>query len=578
MRRALLAAVALAAAAALIAALAWLSAPPAHLALGAPVADGTVRGAIHVHSTRSDGIGTPDAIARAAADAGLGFVILTDHGDATRAPDPPAYVNGVLVIDAVEISTTAGHYIALDMAQAPYPLGGEGRDVVEDVARLGGFGIVAHPDSPKPALAWHDWDAPFDGLELVNLDTAWRARVAAPGFMKTLGLVGETLGAFVRAPEAIAALAAPGEAVAHWNAVAATRRVAITAGTDAHGGLALGSRSNGEGGILPLPLPGYTAAFRALSVHVAPEAALTGDAAADAAALLRAIRAGHMFVALDGLATPPSFSFTASAAGAGDVQAGDQIPAGAPLTLHVRSNAPPSFATTIWRGAEPLGAAHREADVTVDVDGEPAVYRVTVDAPDGNGGVRPWILSNAIYVRAPAPAAPSAPAAATKPVTPATRLFATLEDAAHWWVEHDPSSVAAVDPTAGPAGPELRFRWGLPGEPAAQQYAALVGESGDGNLAGTRLVFAARSDQPARISVQLREYRPDDLGPRWLRSIYLQPEWTAFSLPFDAFTPPEGQPAGAPAEGFRSVMFVVNTVNTPLGASGRLAFRDVRTE
>ena len=37
---------------------------------------------------------------------------------------------------------------------APYPLGGEARDVLEDVRRLGGFGIVAHPDSPKEALRW----------------------------------------------------------------------------------------------------------------------------------------------------------------------------------------------------------------------------------------------------------------------------------------------------------------------------------------------------------------------------------------------------------------------------------------
>ena len=56
-----------------------------------------VFGAYHVHSARSDGSGTPDEIAAAAARAGLRFVILTDHGDATRAPDPPAYRHGVLV-------------------------------------------------------------------------------------------------------------------------------------------------------------------------------------------------------------------------------------------------------------------------------------------------------------------------------------------------------------------------------------------------------------------------------------------------------------------------------------------------
>ena len=81
-----------------------------------------------------------------------------------------------------EISTTGGHYLALDMPAAPYPLGGEARDVVEDVKRLGGFGIAAHPNSPKPALGWRQWDAPFDGIEWLNPDTSWRVKLRQPGW------------------------------------------------------------------------------------------------------------------------------------------------------------------------------------------------------------------------------------------------------------------------------------------------------------------------------------------------------------------------------------------------------------
>ena len=33
-----------------------------------------------------------------------------------------------------------------------------------------GFGIVAHPDSPKRELSWREWAAPFDAIELVNPD------------------------------------------------------------------------------------------------------------------------------------------------------------------------------------------------------------------------------------------------------------------------------------------------------------------------------------------------------------------------------------------------------------------------
>src|SRR5579872_4314772 len=150
-----------------------LTVPPPRLALS-PYNDGTVAGVLHIHTNRSDGLGSPADVAAAAARAGLKFVVFTDHGDATRPPDPPAYRSGVLCMDGVEISTVGGHYVALDMGAAPYPLGGEARDVVADVKRLGGFGIAAHPDSPKPELQWRDWAAPFDGVELLNPDTSWR--------------------------------------------------------------------------------------------------------------------------------------------------------------------------------------------------------------------------------------------------------------------------------------------------------------------------------------------------------------------------------------------------------------------
>jgi hypothetical protein len=45
--------------------------------------------------------------------------------------------------------------------------------MVEDVGGSG-FGVAAHPDSPKSQLRWTDWTAPIDGVELLNLDTSWR--------------------------------------------------------------------------------------------------------------------------------------------------------------------------------------------------------------------------------------------------------------------------------------------------------------------------------------------------------------------------------------------------------------------
>jgi hypothetical protein len=74
----------------------YLCAPPRPLALPpVPEIAEPIRGVIHVHTRRSDGSGTREQVARAAARAGLRFVVLTDHGDASRAPQPPAYIDGI---------------------------------------------------------------------------------------------------------------------------------------------------------------------------------------------------------------------------------------------------------------------------------------------------------------------------------------------------------------------------------------------------------------------------------------------------------------------------------------------------
>src|SRR5688500_1051482 len=113
--------------------------PPASIETAAPPPN-VVRGAYHIHTDRSDGSGSPDEVAAAAARAGLQFIILTDHGDGTQPPAAPAYRHGVLTLDAVELNTTGGHYVAIGLPAAPYPLAGTPDAVIEDVKRLGGLG------------------------------------------------------------------------------------------------------------------------------------------------------------------------------------------------------------------------------------------------------------------------------------------------------------------------------------------------------------------------------------------------------------------------------------------------------
>src|SRR6185295_8827239 len=118
------------------------------------------------------------------------------------------------------------------------------------------------------------------------------------------------------------------------------------------------------------------------SVHVTPEQPLSGDAVADARLVMRAIRAGHLYTAIDGLASPPSFVFTATNA-KGTAQQGDELAAGGLVTLRAHSNAPAGFTTVVWRNMEVL-VRERRNDFTVDASAGPAVYRAEIRSAEAN--------------------------------------------------------------------------------------------------------------------------------------------------------------------------------------------------
>jgi hypothetical protein len=556
-----------------VAVFAALTIQPRRLHLAAS-ADGTVVGVIHIHTSRSDGSRGPDDIALAAARAGLQFVVFTDHGDGTRKPDPPAYRSGVLCLDGVEISTTGGHYIALDMPPAPYPLGGEARDVVEDVRRLGGFGIVAHPDSPKPELQWREWDAPFDAIEMVNPDTGWRVQAHRSGWRSKMRLLSALVGYPVRPAETIAGLLSEDTSVTlRWAAIARERPLVTLGGADAHARLALRDDDPEETSVA-LPLPGYEPAFRVLSVRVHPDRPLSGNAPDDAVAILRAIRAGHLHTTIDGIASPGALTFTATHA-AGTAKEGDELRVRGSLTLRVRTNAPPSFTTTVYNGDQIVSSDHHEADFALPVSAAPAVYWVGTRATGRSADVV-WMRSNPIYVRpdvSSTPAAPPAPVTSTRPIFDGT-------EASGWTAEHDPTSVAALDVAPAIGGHELRLRFGLSNQITPAPAVALTYSTPGGLADFDRLTFTARAERPMRVSVQLRVPRPDRNGwDRWQRSVFIDVADVNRTVAFGDFRPVGIDQRSVPRhEAVRSIMFVIDPVNTRRGSSSRLWIRHAALE
>ncbi|HZR27003.1 MAG TPA: hypothetical protein VFA59_25630 [Vicinamibacterales bacterium] len=548
--------------AALVAAVAVLVAvtlPPKRIAL-MPGRDGTIAGIVHVHSNRSDGSSSPDEIAAAAARAGVKFLVFTDHGDATRTPDPPVYRSGVLCLDGVEISTSGGHYIALDMPAAPYPLAGEARDVVEDVKRLGGFGIVAHPDSPKPQLRWTEWTAPFDAIELLNPDTSWRILAQQPRWRERSQLFAALVDYPFRAPETMANLLQPSGSVYSWLALAERRRVVAIAGLDAHARINMrGDPGEAKGWMLPIP--GYEPAFRMLSIHVAIDRDLTGNAATDGSVVMRGIRGGHLYTVVDGLASPPAFDFTATNE-FGTVHEGDQLSAGSAVALRIRSNAPARYTTLVHEGTKVIAQATDPQDMTVHGGAQPAVYWVEIVS----NGPRPitWLRSNPIYVRGTAALTQAATRLPPKQFVP---LFSGSIDS--WRTEHDPTSVTAAEVINGTTGKEMQFRFGLAGGPPAGQVAALVVDTPKGVPDATRLAVSMRAERPMRVSVQLRGGAGG--SERWERSVFVDRFESEKTIYFDELTPVGNtQSWKPPLDAIRSVMFVVDTTNAKPGTSAKL--------
>ena len=538
--------------------------PPAAQPLPAPSSGlaAPVRGAIHIHTRRSDGSGTIEDVAEAAARAGLQFVIVTDHGDGTRPPDPPVLRSNVLVIDAVEVSTWGGHVVALGLPKAPYPLGGEARAVIEDIARLGGFSIIAHPVNDKPAAQWVEWTAPFDGMEWLNLDSEWRdERVSA--------LARVVLTYPFRRSESLGLLLDRSEgAMARWDALTRRRRVIAVAAADAHARVGFNAEEPYRRG-LSIPVPGYEALFRTFSIAL-PQIALSGNAAPDAEVVVAEIRAGRVFSSVDALAARPAFAFTATS-GVHHASGGDVLPLDGPVTLRVAVQAPSDARILLLEN----GAPAREATGTAlehEAAPHPAVYRVEVRLPNGPGQPSvPWIVSNPIYVGLPAtpPAVPGRGAA--------TETLSIYADgpASGWTVEHSPTAEAAVDVVGSVGGTQLEFRYALSGVASASPYAALVVPVGPAFQQHTRVTFMARADRPMRVSVQLRLAQ----GERWQRSVYVDETPRDVTVFFDETTP-----IGSPAirqralSEVQSLLFVVDTVNTPPGTAGRLFLDSVRLE
>ena len=517
--------------------------------------DTTYRGVFHVHSTESDGGGTAEEIAEAARGADLDFVVLTDHGDGTN-PTPPRYIDDVLILAGVEISTNGGHYIALGMPQSPYPLGGDAKGVVEDVRRLGGFGVVAHPYSPREALRWQDFTLPVDAIEWINGDSQWRGAGVMP-------LLSASLHYWLRPVGSLNALLyRPIDTMNMWNAMASNRHVTGLAGVDAHARLATGSGEEGYTGGFVVRFPWYEDLFRLFGIYVSLDRTLTKNAEADSRSILASLKTGQFYSTVESQATSTNFIFFGTRTDGTTVKMGETTPGNQDLHLLASVGAPAGAVIHLLRnGTIAAESAGLQVAHTVSASSSAAVYRVEVYLSENHvrDGV-PWLVSNPIFVGRSESEGP--------PTVPTDGGYELNPDA--WRTEQHSDAEARLGSNDG----IVTFAYALGNSPGTYAAIAYSLERSDIELDGF-IDFVVSASKPMRISAQLRRGASRDY--RWRHSFYVDQRARRIQLPIRDFAS-VGLTigSGGAAADIDSLLFVADTVNHDRNASGELHISQLR--
>jgi hypothetical protein len=538
--------------------------------VGEPPSDGYTRvvGVVHVHTTSSDGGGTPAEVAAAARAAGLRFVAITDHNN-LDAKSAEGYRDGVLVLVGTELSTTAGHLLVLGIPDPAFRFSGDPRDGLEDARDLGGVAFAAHPLSARDDLRWSGWDLPGSwGLELLNGDSEWRS-AGSWRLLRTAALYGLN-----RRHALLGSLLPPTGTLARWDALLAERDVAGIVGADAH------SRVPVRKG-WTLRFPSYEALFSVAREHVLLDKPLSGDAAADGRAIVEALGRGRAYVGLDGLAPAEGFSFVAEAGGR-RVTMGETIAPEPPPVLRAGGQLPKRARLRLLRDGRVLKEG--EGPLEVAAPG-PGVYRIEAFV---SGEEVPWVLSNPIYVfddsarrtraaRAAWPAEPPAP--------PPAQVLDDFEGRTVFAPEFDPSSAMENDVLARGAGVggrtagRLAFRLGAPGPGRPYTWCALVNREGRDLSGRTGLTFAVKADGVYRVWVQVRDENPasaDEGTEWWFASVRTSAEWRRVAIPFARFRSINKRTDGRlDLDKIRQLVFVLDPAAVKPGMSGTIWLDDV---
>jgi hypothetical protein len=352
-------------------------------------------GAVHAHSTYSDGAGDIPTVMAGADEAGADFLLLTDHN--TQLPlrdgwEEKYTKSSPFLLIGTEVTVEQGAFIlALDMPREWEPTKGQKPQVaIDEVRTQGGLPLVSLPFDVKHP--WRDWDAAgFEGLEVVNFSTIARRHINLLSLAWLLPLYRFSgMMAVLRA-----LLTRPDQAMARWDGLTegGNRQMVGIGALDAHALMKIGKKK--------YPIPSYADSFRAAMTHVLLHPAEADPNSPDRRrqAVYDAFRSGHCYFSYDCLGDPKGFMFTSrNNSEESDVLMGGIAEVGARLA--VQSPGQRTLIRLLQGGRVISGSTSGRLEHSADVPGayRIEVYQYAFRVGPFFFGARPWIFSNPIYV------------------------------------------------------------------------------------------------------------------------------------------------------------------------------------
>jgi len=347
-------------------------------------------GNLHTHSVYSDGHGQHQDIAHAAIQAGLDFVIVTDHNVWVQGMDGYRYLEGkrTLLLTGEEIHDTQrepqkNHLLVYETRAELASFATDPQNLLDEINARMGLAFLAHPFDPaaplfhEDDLSWEAWEVQgFTGIELWNFMSEFKSKLSS--LPRALF--------FAFNPDSIGVGPFP-QVLERWDHLLTSgRRVVAIGGSDAH---ALPARM----GPLKQTIFPYEYLFRTVNTHVLLDEPLSGETARDRKAIFTALRDGSAFVGYDLPAPTRGFRFQALGESE-QIGMGGELAVKLGVTLQIHIPAP--AVVRLIRSGEEI-ASWQGIETAVQTVREPGVYRVEVHLPF-RGRMRGWIYSNPIYL------------------------------------------------------------------------------------------------------------------------------------------------------------------------------------